>query len=104
VIYDAPPANSSIDQGDIIDRCPVFPVVAFDSTTGQRQNVEFEPQRVIVLTQTCDLASEKTTVASVAEVFEAQFLVDQRTLNPTDIKGPIRAGRVCGWYFLPADV
>src|ERR1700722_14910305 len=25
------------------------------------------------------------------------------SLKPADIKGPIRAGRVWGWYFFPAD-
>jgi hypothetical protein len=29
--------------------------------------------------------------------------IDQEILKPSDIKGPIRGGRVWGWYFLPAD-
>jgi hypothetical protein len=29
--------------------------------------------------------------------------IDQGILKPSDIKGPIRGGRVWGWYFLPAD-
>lgn len=27
--------------------------------------------------------------------------IDQGFLKPADIKGPIRGGRVFGWYFLP---
>ena len=40
----------------------------------------------------------------MAEVFDAHFLIDQKLFKPADIKGPLRAGRVWGWYFLPADV
>jgi hypothetical protein len=36
-------------------------------------------------------------------VFNAQALVDQGLLKAADIRGPIRAGRVFGWYFLPKD-
>ena len=103
MIYDMPLVASTIDQGDILDRCPVLAIVAFDRNSGQPQKAEFESRRVIVLSQTCDLANAKTTVALVAEIFEAQVLVDQGFLKPSDIKGPIRGGRVWGWYFLPAD-
>lgn len=65
--------------------------------------VDADLRRVIVLTQTCDLANDKAVDANVAEVFDAQFLVDSGALKPSDIKGQIRAGRVWGWYFLPAD-
>src|SRR5262249_12358720 len=34
-------------------------------------------------------------------VMDAQELVDQKLLKREDIRGPIRAGRVFGWYFLP---
>jgi hypothetical protein len=34
-------------------------------------------------------------------VHVAQFLVDQRIVKAADVCGPIRAGRVFGWYFLP---
>ncbi|MBW3597991.1 MAG: hypothetical protein KY475_12030 [Planctomycetes bacterium] len=27
----------------------------------------------------------------------------QKIVTPADVRGPIRAGRVYGWYFLPAD-
>jgi hypothetical protein len=56
-----------------------------------------------VLTQTCDLANDKATTGAVAEVFDAQALVDQQLLKPADVRGPLRAGRIWGWYFLPAD-
>lgn len=102
MIYDAPLAASPVDQGDIVNQCPVLAITSFDPNTGQPQQAEFESRRVIVLTQTCDLAHEKTTAAHVAEVFDAELLVKQETLKPADIKGPIRAGRVWGWYFLPA--
>jgi len=52
------------------------------------------------MTQTCDLATKNVDRAIVAVLHDAQSLVDQRMLKAADIKGPIRAGRVWGWYFL----
>ena len=34
-------------------------------------------------------------------VRDAQSLVDKQQLKAADLRGPIRAGRVFGWYFLP---
>jgi hypothetical protein len=103
MIYVQPAATEPIDQGDLIDNCPVLRMRKLSPDQRQLENVEADWRRVIVLTQTCDLANDKTVDANVAEVFEAQFLVDRGVLKPADIKGPIRAGRVWGWYFLPAD-
>jgi hypothetical protein len=60
--------------------------------------------RVIVLTQTCDLANRKVRLVTTALVHEAQSLVDQQIVKAAEISGPIRAGRVFGWYFLPKCV
>ncbi len=57
--------------------------------------------RVLVLTQTCDLANQKALFINVAVLLDAQMLVNQGLLKKNDIRGPIRAGRVFGWYFLP---
>jgi hypothetical protein len=61
------------------------------------------PTRVLVLTQTCDLAHRKISAVTAPIVHEAQFIVDQGLLKPADVRGPVRAARVYGWYFLPAD-
>jgi len=37
----------------------------------------------------------------VALVRDAEQLVRQGLLKAADVRGPIRAGRVFGWYFLP---
>jgi len=103
MIYSAPAADDSVDQGDIIDDCPVLTVNSYEVAKPGEVAVRTTPQRVIVMTQTCDLANARTSAATVAEVFAAQFLVDQKLFKPADIKGPLRAGRVWGWYFLPAD-
>jgi hypothetical protein len=94
--------NASIDQGDLIEGCVVAVLQTF--ILGQREyDVDFETRRVVVLTQTCDLANDKTTVVTVAEVQDAQAFVDAAILKPADIKGPLRSGRIWGLYFLPAD-
>lgn len=40
---------------------------------------------------------------TVAIVHEAQVLVEEGIIKAGDIRGPIRAGRVYGWYFLPSS-
>ena len=45
---------------------------------------------------------QKTQRVTVAIVHDAQFLVEQSIVRATDVRGPIRAGRVYGWYFLPS--
>ena len=102
MIYERPGVDVPIDQGDLIDACPLVRIEKLQADLRQPENVDLHWRLVIVLTQTCDLANEKCIDANVAEVFEAQRLVDQGTLKPADIKGPLRAGRIWGWYFLPA--
>ena len=103
MIYDQPGLNATIDQGDLFDACPILSIKTFHAETADPEEIEFGARRVVVLTQTCDLAQEKVSAVNVAEVHDAQSLVDQRFFKPSDVKGPIRAGRVWGWYFLPAD-
>jgi len=40
----------------------------------------------------------------VATVLDAEELVASGQLKAADIRGPIRAGRVFGWYFLPKSL
>jgi hypothetical protein len=40
---------------------------------------------------------------TVAVVHDAQSLLEQNLIKPADVRGPIRSGRVFGWYFLPAS-
>ena len=94
-----------IDQGDLVDE--------LSSDSRSRSSTCDRPRtrlgsmshrnRVLVLTQACDLAIEKTPNVTVAVVHEAQFIVEQGLLKPSDVRGPVRAGRVYGWYFLPAS-
>jgi hypothetical protein len=60
-----------------------------------------KPCLVLVLTQTCDLAQQKTSRVVVARVFEAEALIQSGNVKAADVKGPIRSTRVWGWYFLP---
>ena len=102
MIYSTAPHEAPIDQGDLIEGCVVAILQSF--TLGRREyDAEFETPRVVVLTQTCDLANDKTSVVTVAEVQNAHTFVDAGILKPSDIKGPLRSGRIWGLYFLPAD-
>lgn len=102
MIYDVPAPALPLDQGDIIDGCPILQIVKFDQENPDSPQVACSTHRIVVLTQTCDLANQKTQRITVAIVHEAQFLVEQNVVKAADIRGPIRAGRVYGWYFLPS--
>jgi len=103
MIYSLAAAGEPIDQGDLIDDCLVLRVKSVQPASFRQPDVDFAFRRIIVLTQTCDLANDKATMANVAEVFDARFLIEQKLFKPADVKGSLRAGRIWGWYFLPAD-
>ena len=102
MIYQLPSPALPVDQGDIIDGCPILQIARFDERNPDSPQVACSTHRVVVLTQTCDLANQKTQRVTVAVVHDAQFLVEQSIVRATDVRGPIRAGRVYGWYFLPS--
>ncbi len=102
MIYGAPSIDDPIDQGDIVDSCPTLSVGGYDLDSPQPPRIEVHESRVLVLTQTCDLANGKAIAANVAVILDARALVDSGLLKTADVRGPIRTGRVFGWYFLPA--
>jgi hypothetical protein len=107
VIYDLPPLQATIDQGDIVDNCPVSHIAGFQLEPLLREDmtslsIRSNVCRVIVLTQTCDLANGKVTFATVARLHEAVDVVQKGLLTRAEVRGSVRAGRVYGWYFLPA--
>jgi hypothetical protein len=60
MIFDSPPPDAPVDQGDIIDGCPLHHLESFDLATllaeREPESVVSTYSRVLVLTQTCDLA------------------------------------------------
>ena len=66
MIFDSPALNEPLSQADIFDACPIFGLEA----TGNEVDLNATParwqERVIVLTQACDLAQTKTTKELVA--------------------------------------
>ena len=96
------PVDSMLAQGDLIDACPVFRLPA--DATGDSVEIVLNGRfaRVIVLTQTCDLANQKTSRVQVAVVHDATVIVSIGELKATTIRDQVRRGLVHGWYFLPA--
>src|SRR5438874_1259144 len=90
-----------VDQGDIIDGCPLSIVESFDVQEVTPPAHVSEYSRVYVLTQTCDLAQLKVSSVVVASVLDASQLVADDVLRAAEVRGNIRAGRVHGWYYLP---
>jgi len=103
MIYLSPAVDEPIDQGDILDGCPVELVTGFENDQVDSIKSRAAFNRVIVLTQTCDLVNMKAASIVVASVFDAQTLIDAKVVKAADVKGPVRAGRTFGLYFLPAS-
>ena len=103
MIYQAPTPDDSIDQADLVEGCPILELMEYDVEGSNASQVDVVSHRVLVLTQTCDLVNRKLTAVTVAVAHDAHSLVDQGLLKPADIRGPVRGGRVFGWYFLPAN-
>ena len=103
MIYTRPQSDAAIDQGDLIEQFPVVEIRDFRVDAADRPDLDSATRRVIVLTQTCDLANNRIKTANIAEVFEGSFLIGQGVFKPADVRGPVRGGRVWGVYFLPAD-
>ena len=101
MIYRLPHPEESLDQGDIIDGCPLVSLVHFDAAQPATIQTQHAFHRIIVLTQTCDLANLKAPEIVTAIVWNAEDLVQQQLLKAAEVRGPIRSGRVYGWYFLP---
>ena len=102
-MYDATLSDDRIDQGDLIDGCPVVGVTTFRPADPRASGLDVATERVIVLTQTCDLANDKTDVAVVAVVEDATAMVARGAVKAADVRGVVMKGRFWGLYFLPAD-
>ena len=102
MIYKLPTLDEPIDQGDIVDGCPLLKIVDVDLQFPESPETICSLHRVVILTQTYDLVNQKRQHAVVAMAHNAEQLVAQNILKAADLRGPIRGGRVFGWYFLPA--
>ncbi|MGD9854588.1 MAG: hypothetical protein AB7U20_06505 [Planctomycetaceae bacterium] len=101
MIYRLPSLESPLDQGDLIQDCPL---ALFESLGGGGiPEVNWGTERVLVLTQTCDLAQGKTNRVVVAAAVDAEQVVLSGQFSPQAVQGQVRMARVYGWYFLPAD-
>ena len=90
-------------QGDILDECPLVGLNATEPPSDLRNiPVKRWRARVIVLTQACDLAQEKSGRVLVAQVHDAQKLVNDGVLKGTVIRDHMRRHLIFVWYFLPA--
>jgi hypothetical protein len=103
MIYEVPDPDAPLTQGDIIDGCPlVFWITHRDKDGNLIRSSATSNERVLVLTQSCDLANTKTSKVQVAVVHNTAWLVDERILKAQTVRDQVRRHRVFGWYFLPA--
>ena len=102
-MFAVPSGQDALSQGDVIADCPLIgfnvaemPVDLDDPST------RWWTARVVVLTQSCDLAQGKAESVLVATVHDAQQLVEQGVLKGAAVRDQVRRHLVFGWYFLPA--
>jgi hypothetical protein len=60
MIFRFPGADEPIDQGDIFDDCPLAFIQQFEPSSGAPLELGHALYRIIVLTQTCDLAQRNS--------------------------------------------
>ena len=96
------PLETDLSQGDILDDCPILVWKPAPPPLDLDVPPEIRIIRVVVLTQACDLAQDKTTRVVVAPVHDAAELVARNILKAVAIRDQVRRGQVFGWYFLPA--
>ena len=103
MIYEIPADAAPLTQGDIFRDCPLVYWVIGEAPTGKHlRSAKVSHERVVILTQACDLANTKTSNVQVAVVHDARKLVDAGVLKEHTIRDQVRRHRVFGWYFLPA--
>jgi hypothetical protein len=100
-MYEQPTA-AGLSQGDILADCPILVWKLAPPPLDLNVPPEVRIIRVVVLTQACDLAQDKTTRVVVAPVHDAAELVARNILKAGAIRDQVRRGQVFGWYFLPA--
>lgn len=96
------PAAAALSQGDVLDDCPILVWKLAPPPLDLDIPPETRIIRVVVLTQACDLAQDKTTRVVIAPAYEAAELVARNILKAGSIRDQVRRGQVFGWYFLPA--
>jgi len=103
LIYSQPGPLEPVDQADLIDGVPLLEVQELNLDDPDNPVIGCALNRVIVLTQTCDLTQRKANRITIARVFDAEELIARGMAKAADIRGPIRSSRVWGLYFLPAS-
>lgn len=98
MIYQVQSLDEPLSQGDILDACPLLGLP--ESFPESKPEIWYE--RVMILTQACDLAQGKGSKVVVALVQSAAALVERGTLKANVVRDQVRRGQVHGWYFLPA--
>ena len=99
-MYETPDPGDALTQGDIVDGCPIF---SLDQAAPDEPNPvpRRYRERVVVLTQACDLAQDKTSRVVVANVRSCEDLVVAGLMKKSTIKDQVRLHKMPGWYFLP---
>ena len=92
MIFDSPLPDAPVDQGDIIDGCPLHHLESIDLSTllAEREpgSIVSTYSQVLVLTQTCYLAQKKSSAVLVAVIPDAADMVRQGILKAIDVQAP----------------
>jgi hypothetical protein len=91
----------SLSQADVLDACPLVFWADHTREVAEGDKPQSIRARVMILTQACDLANDKTVRAIVAVVHDAADLVQTGRVKEKFIRDNVCRGQVYGWYFLP---
>lgn len=97
--------SEPLTQGDLFEDYPLVGLNQASMPLDMNDPpIKWWTSRVIVLTQSCDLVQGKTDSVLVAQVHDAQKLVEKDILKGATIRDQVRRHQVFGWYFLPEAI
>lgn len=98
--YRAVPGESTLEQGDFLQNCPVVvPPAKYEA--GEETTVDIAEYNVIVMSQSCDIAQGKVDLILVCPVWSlVDFGGSNEIFKGNSGKEKLRRGEVVGYYLL----
>lgn len=90
-----------LTQGDIVIGCPIVRFEPAHEDVMPAWTLAQSTERVLILTQACDIANGKVSRLQVALVQDVKDVVALGKVSQATIRDQVRLHRVFGLYFLP---
>jgi hypothetical protein len=100
-MYELVSAGAPLTHGDIVVGCTIIRFESAHEGVIPRWILAQSTERVLILTQACDIANGKVTRLQVAVVQDVEDVVALGQISRATIRDHVRLHRAFGLYFLP---